>query len=81
MSFGFGHSVARMWDRPGAVSFDGLDGTAWRVVECDAAGIPGARGPSCLIFFSEGLVRRLWDFPESWRSLTSEELEALMGRI
>lgn len=79
MSFGFGGP--RVWDHPDAVSFGGTDGIAWRVVECDAADVPGARGPSCLIFFSEGLVRRLWDYPESWRSLELEQLEALMGGL
>ena len=61
----------------GAVAFVGADGIAWRVVECEAAHVPGARGPRCLIFFSDNVVRRVWDYPATWRALTLAALEGL----
>lgn len=70
-----------MWDGPDAVTFEGLNGVIWHVVECASAGVPGARGPCCLIFFSEGTVRRIWEYPEEWRSLELFELESLMARV
>ena len=68
-----------MWEGPDAVVFQGAKGITWHVAECSADGVPGARGPFCLIFFSEGTVRRIWDFPDGWRDLDPIELEALMG--
>jgi hypothetical protein len=46
----------------------------------DATGIPGARGDRCLIFDSEGVVRRAWSFPRSWAELDDESILALLER-
>lgn len=71
---------APLWNSPDAVCFVGTDGVAWRVVECPAAHVPGSRGARCLVFLSEGLVRRVWHFPLDWRTLSRAALEALMAR-
>jgi hypothetical protein len=57
------------------------DGTAWSVSERSGLVIPGARGPSCLVFDSPACVRRVWSFPADWRALSDEALLALsLGR-
>ena len=71
---------APLWEAPDAVRFVGAEGLAWRVVECAAGQVPGSRGPRCLVFLSEGLVRRVWDFPPDWRTLGPVALDALMAR-
>jgi hypothetical protein len=49
----------------------------WSVVEHDARKVPGVHGPRCLIFASEGCIRRVWDFPADWRALDAAGLTAL----
>ena len=49
----------------------------WRVTERDAANDPGARGTHCLIFACEEAVRRVWDYPSTWRDLSPEALAEL----
>ncbi|AHG93348.1 hypothetical protein J421_5813 (plasmid) [Gemmatirosa kalamazoonensis] len=71
---------APLWNAPDAVHLVDAHGIAWRVVECDAALVPGSRGARCLIFLSEGLVRRAWNFPLHWRALAPVDLEALMAQ-
>ena len=79
MSAAFDPLAAPLWDAPDAVRFVDGEGLGWRVVECAAAHVPGSRGPRCLIFLSEGLVRRVWSFPPEWRTLAPVALEALMA--
>jgi hypothetical protein len=55
-------------------------GIAWRVREMDATNIPGARANRCLIFDSEGVVRRAWSFPHSWAELDDASIWALLER-
>ena len=55
-------------------------GIAWRVREMDATNIPGARANRCLIFDSEGVVRRAWSFPRTWAELDDEDIWALLER-
>ena len=45
------------------------DGEQWRVSERDASKVPGTHGPTCLIFESQGVVRRAWTFPRNWRDM------------
>ena len=54
---------------------------AWRrYAEMDATRIPGARADRCLIFDSEGVVRRAWSFPQMWSELDDESICALLER-
>lgn len=72
--------AAPLWHAEDAVRFTDANGVAWRVVECASAHVPGARGPRCLLFFSEGLARRVWVYPPHWRTLPPLALAALMRR-
>ena len=77
MSGPFGPLDAPLWDTNDALRFTGAGGIVWRVVECPAAGVPGARGPRCLVFLADGIARRVWTYPPDWRLLSPVELEAL----
>jgi hypothetical protein len=52
----------------------------WSVVEVDAAGVPGARGPRCLLFRRDDCIRRVWDYPPDWCDLDPAALAALSWR-
>lgn len=52
----------------------------WAVFEVDGSEVAGSRGPRCLIFWSEHCMRRVWEYPAHWRSLSDAELAALSGR-
>lgn len=54
------------------------DGVEWHVHEANAGHVPGSRSDRCLIFDSEGVVRRLWDYPDAWRELSDEDLWRLV---
>jgi hypothetical protein len=60
--------------------FDEGTGDEWLVVERDARRIPGTRGPRCLFFDGEGIVRRVWHYPPDWQTLPAAALLALMDR-
>ena len=49
----------------------------WSVVEMDARAVPGARRARCLVFSHARSVRRVWDYPEGWRTLDDAALTAL----
>jgi hypothetical protein len=54
------------------------DGSQWYVVEVDGSRVPGACGrPRCLIFVSERVVRRVWEFPDEWYLLADDDLAAV----
>ena len=72
---------APLWSSADAVHFVDGDGLAWRVVECATAHVPGARGPRCLLFLSEGIARRVWAYPATWRALAPDALETMMLRL
>jgi hypothetical protein len=59
---------------------DDLTGGDWRVFERDARRVPGSRGPRCLYFDGEGIVRRVWHYPADWAQLPAPALLALMDR-
>jgi hypothetical protein len=54
------------------------EGVRWVVHEASAARTPGARAYRCLIFDSEGVVRRLWAYPENWEQLADSEIIGLL---
>ena len=54
------------------------DGVRWTVHEASASRTPGAKAYRCLIFDSEGIVRRLWAFPEHWDQLGDDEILRLL---
>ena len=66
-----------MWDAVDAVQFIDTNHVAWRVVETDTTGVPGATGSHCLVFLCAGLARRVWKYPADWRTLSPLELELL----
>ena len=49
----------------------------WHVHEVDAHAVPGTRGPRCLLFLCDGVIRRVWEYPANWRSLD----DAALGRL
>lgn len=54
------------------------DGIHWHVHEANAAHVPGARRDRCLIFDSDGIVRRVWAYPSDWMNLTDDALWGLI---
>ena len=63
----------------GAREFTDPDsGVRWSVAEVDAPRLPGAQGqPRCLVFATEGVVRRVWAYPDGWYLLADADLAAL----
>lgn len=46
----------------------------WIVREVNSRGVPGARRDTCLLCESAEVIRRIWDFPENWRTVDDEAL-------
>lgn len=57
--------------------FRDANGALWTVLEVEAAGMVGARGPRCLVFECGSAVRRVWHYPADWGACDAEHLEAL----
>jgi len=57
------------------------DGIEWEIYEQDTTRTPGATHSSSLIFSSQDLVRRLWQYPANWRQLSDHELLELCGDV
>ena len=53
-----------------------VDHEEWRVYELSPASYD-RRGSNTLVFESDGVMRRIRNYPENWRSLSVEELLAL----
>jgi hypothetical protein len=68
-------------ERPEPISFMDASWVFWRVSERDARNDPGKRGDRCLIFSSPDAVRRVWNYPAAWRTLSDEELERLSAQL
>lgn len=66
--------------RPDPIDFVDALSVVWRVVERDARADPGHRADRCLLFASRDAVRRVWNYPATWRELDDAELEALSWR-
>ena len=60
-----------------AVWFRDANRITWWVTERDGLGVPGSRGAHCLVFMSDYAMRRVWQYPNDWRELEPESLEAL----
>lgn len=54
------------------------DEAMWIVREVDARHVPGARGERCLIYETDGIVRRVWTFPTDWAALSDDALWELV---
>jgi hypothetical protein len=52
-------------------------GRGWSVREVDMIGLAWARGPHCLLFDTDGMVRRVWVYPADWAYLSDAALLAL----
>lgn len=52
-------------------------GVEWEVSEVDGSDVPAARGERCLIFRSQGAVRRVWQYPKTWTTMSARELVEL----
>lgn len=59
------------------LGFTDARGRFWRVEERSAPPTLWARSPQFLLFESVTVVRRVWDVPTDWRSLSPEALEVL----
>lgn len=55
-------------------------GVEWTVTEYDGSTVPGARGARCLVFASPEAIRRVWDVPADWYTLSDAALFALSWR-
>jgi hypothetical protein len=60
--------------------FMDVDGTRWRVREMPFSLYDRRRGRS-LIFWSDGAVRRVRDYPPNWHELSDEDLARLSWKI
>lgn len=60
--------------------FMDVDGTRWQVKEMSFSLYDRRRGRS-LIFWSDGAVRRVRDYPADWYGLSDEELIRLSWKI
>ena len=60
--------------------FVDLDGTRWQVKEMPFSNYDRRRGVS-LIFWSEGAVRRVRDYPADWYELSDTELALLSWKV
>jgi len=50
------------------------EGVEWEVVEIDGHRVPAARGEACLLFRAPHAIRRVWNYPRSWASMSAGEL-------
>ncbi len=51
------------------------------MAEIDTRATPGSKGPRCLVFDSDAVVRRIWQYPENWRELSDAALASLIDRV
>jgi len=52
----------------------------WIVRESDSRGVPGAEGPTSLVFDCRDVVRRAWVFPRNWHQLDERDLWSVSER-
>jgi hypothetical protein len=62
------------------VSYVDAQGVTWQVSERECSDAPGARGEYCLVFDSGEVLRRVWDYPEHWHTLSALALAELSWR-
>ena len=56
------------------------DGQRTLVSECEATGVPGAPGTSCLIWESDSAMRRIWNYPVDWHRMDDAQVLALFDQ-
>jgi hypothetical protein len=61
------------------VTFTATDGIRWSVREL--AAVPGNGDRPCLIFECDGAFRRVRAYPEAWRDLSEDALQALSWKV
>jgi hypothetical protein len=59
------------------IQFRDTRGRQWTVFERPCKGVPGRKADRCLVFECGEVVRRLWRYPDNWRTLDAEALEKL----
>ena len=72
-----GNAAFASFDPPGFVD---VDGTRWQVKEMPFSNYDRRRGLS-LIFWSDGAVRRVRDYPANWHELPDVELALLSWKV
>ncbi|AHG89776.1 hypothetical protein J421_2239 [Gemmatirosa kalamazoonensis] len=73
------HAIVYGERRISGMAADAATVEPWMVRELDARAVPAARGPRCLVFENPRLVRRIWDYPTTWLSLSDRALLAVAG--
>ena len=68
----FGTPLSRLTD----ANQDGVESQMTNP-EVASVNVPAPRGSNCLIFESAKAVRRVWNYPNNWHNLSSDELSAL----
>lgn len=53
----------------------------WRVYERSAGELSPTAGRVSLIFDTDGIVRRLWQYPSGWATLADSDLLGLMDSV
>jgi len=56
-------------------------GREWRVYEWTAGDTSPVAGKPSLIFDGDGIVRRVWRYPEGWNGLSDDSLLSLMETL
>jgi hypothetical protein len=56
------------------------DGLLWVVREVETENVPGARAGRCLLFESDAVVRRVWEYPADWAERSDAFLRGLVER-
>ena len=53
------------------------DGERALVSECEARGVPGSEGTTCLICETDSTMRRIWSYPAEWHRLDDAKIFSL----
>ena len=53
-------------------------GREWHVYERTSSALSPVPGRRSLVFDADGIVRRIWQYPSSWESLSNDALLGLM---
>jgi hypothetical protein len=53
-------------------------GREWHVYERTSSALSPVPGRRSLVFDADGIVRRIWQYPPSWESLSNDALLGLM---
>lgn len=67
-------------DARAARTFHDILGRLWEVREEEAPSIPNPPAAQCLVFDCGIITRRVWEYPEDWRTLPDADLERVSRR-